>query len=451
MLGVLTVISYLYKEQMEPGKRRMIVTTLCGAFVFLGGLSWEAFGVFVLIIMSLEFWEFCTAETEHNFGEYLIWVLMFVPGLYLVSPAYRSGYGFAEHVAAFMILPALTVLAIRAIKHLLLKYVKFLRPHPRKLAWTLTCLTIAVGAGYIYLQTNTFETTAFAFKESLLMQNVAELADPHFGYWIGRYGAIFILGSLGLIVATLYLWKWNGVPLAFSLMIFTLTTFLRWPVSGMIGETPCSILFLISLGLISVSIAIASTQKETQKNGVVTLAMLAWFIFWVALARGGKRYDFFIGLPLAYGTAWLLWLSPAYMIQKLKEIQIIYSHRLNEKRVAATCALTVLMLVLFWNPLGGHANRALHAAAQMKRPIPGKSDLAQTFEWIKNTLPKNAVIAANWPHGTQLNVLGNVKTIVDSDHFLPHWIHLYYRHVHFAQDQYEALTFLKTHNVTHSC
>ena len=89
------------------------------------------------------------------------------------------------------------------------------------------------------------------------------------------------------------------------------------------------------------------------------------------------------------------------------------------------------------------------AAAQMKKPIPGKGALAQTFEWIKNTLPQNTIIAANWPHGTQLNVLGNVKTIVDSDHFIPHWIHLYYRHVHYAPDPYEALTFLKTHNATH--
>ena len=249
MLGVFTIASYLYKEQMQPGKWRTITTILCGAIVFFGGLSWEAFGVFVLILLSLELWKFCTTDTEPDFGEYLIWTLMFVPGLYLISPAYQSGYGFSEHVAAFMILPALTVLVILVTKHLLLKSVKHLRPHSLKLAWALTLFTIAAGAGYIYLQTGTFETTAFAFSESRLMQNVAELVDPHFGYWIGRYGAIFILGSLGLIVASLYSWKWNGVPLACSLMFFTITTFFRWPVSTVIGEDPCNILFFISLGL----------------------------------------------------------------------------------------------------------------------------------------------------------------------------------------------------------
>ncbi len=449
MLGVLAITSYLHKEQLQPGKWRTITTIFCGVIVFLGGFSWEAFGVFVLILLFMELWKFCTTSTEQDFREHLIWCLMFVPGLYLISPAYRSGYGFSEHVAAFMILPALTVLVILAIKHLLVKYVKFFCPHPRKLAWTLTCLAIAVGAGYIYLQTSTFETTAFAFKESRLMQNVSELADPHFGYWIGRYGAIFLLGSLGLIVATFSLWKWKGVPLALSLLLFTITTFFRWPVSDVIGETSCNIFFLISLGLTGICFVIASLRKETAENEKVLLAMLAWFVVWVAFARGGKRYDFFIGLPLAFGTAWLLWLSPAYLIQKLKDAQIIYANRLNGKRVAATCAIVVLIPVLFWNPFGGHANRAVHAAARMKRPIPGKGDLTQAFEWIKETLPQNAVIAANWPHGTQLNALSNVKTIVDSDHFLPHWIHLYYRHVHCAQHTYEALTFLNTHNATH--
>ena len=68
---------------------------------------------------------------------------------------------------------------------------------------------------------------------------------------------------------------------------------------------------------------------------------------------------------------------------------------------------------------------------------------------MNETLPKESVIAANWDYGTQLNVLGGVNTVVDSDHFLPHWIYLYYRHVFSAQDAREALEFLKTHKATH--
>ena len=42
-----------------------------------------------------------------------------------------------------------------------------------------------------------------------------------------------------------------------------------------------------------------------------------------------------------------------------------------------------------------------------------------------------------------------MKTITDSDHYLPHWIHLYFRHVFCAQSEVEALHFLKTHKATH--
>ena len=54
MLGTLAVTSYLWKMQMEPGRRRYIATALSGITVFLGGLSWEGFGVFLLIIHVTE-------------------------------------------------------------------------------------------------------------------------------------------------------------------------------------------------------------------------------------------------------------------------------------------------------------------------------------------------------------------------------------------------------------
>ena len=85
MFGVLAVAIYLWKEQIpynppvtedeggttpeKMGKwisnwRRYLATALAGFIVFLGGLSWESFGLFVLIILCAELWKFCTTETE---------------------------------------------------------------------------------------------------------------------------------------------------------------------------------------------------------------------------------------------------------------------------------------------------------------------------------------------------------------------------------------------------
>lgn len=48
MFGVLSIA--LWKEDKQPGISRYILTAMSGVTVFLGGLSWDAFGTFVIII-----------------------------------------------------------------------------------------------------------------------------------------------------------------------------------------------------------------------------------------------------------------------------------------------------------------------------------------------------------------------------------------------------------------
>jgi len=388
LIGVLVVTSYLWKEQMDPGRRRWIATTLAGFTVFLGGMSWEGFGVFVLMIVAIELYKFCTTDTERHLKEYLLYLLMFVPWLYLISPAYRSGYGFSTHVAALMLFPPLTVCALRGIRTLLLHYYPPLGTHGKKLAWGLTCLGLLTGVVYILVQAGTFSVTAYPFDESRLIKYVGELGDPHFRYWQRRYGAIFVLGSLGLIVAPLHLWKWNGLPLAFALTLFTATTFFRDPLSDGIGENLCDTLFIASFVLTVFTLGfIVLRSVGTPKHVFVTLAMLVWFLFWVSLSRGAKRSDLFIGLPLAYGTAWLLYLSPTHLIQWLKDINIVYP-QVSETRAKAIFAVIVLIPILFWTPVGGHATRSIYYAARLKNPTPGTGSEAKALHYMKETLPK---------------------------------------------------------------
>ncbi len=199
MLGVLTVTSYLWKEQMPHGRRRWLATALSGFIVFLGGLSWEAFGLFVLIILATELWTVCSTDTEQHLKEYLLYLLMFVPWLYIISPAYHSGYGYTTHLLALTIAPPLAVFAVRGTRYLLLTYVKNLRPHARKIAWMLTLLSLLAGLYYLFSQIHTFETTAFILQEPQLMKSISELANPGFTYWILHYGTIFVFGSVGIV------------------------------------------------------------------------------------------------------------------------------------------------------------------------------------------------------------------------------------------------------------
>lgn len=120
MIGVLAVVIYLTSLQRETPRKRLFWTLASGFIVFLGGISWEGFGVFLSVIIVVELYRFISSETEDRLGLYALWVCCFVPTLYLASPAYRNGYGFAEHLAAFVLIPPLVLLAMRALRSLLL-------------------------------------------------------------------------------------------------------------------------------------------------------------------------------------------------------------------------------------------------------------------------------------------------------------------------------------------
>ncbi len=450
MLAVLVVTSYLWKEQVKPGWRRHLATAVSGFIVFLGGFSWEAFGVFLLILHAIELWKFCNTDTETHLFDYLLWMFMFIPWLFLMSPAYRDGYGFSTHVAVLMLTPPLVIFTLRSIRYLLLRFYQPIRPYARKLAFALTLLTLMIGIGFFFLQFNTFETTAFALRESKLMKSIGELRDPQSEYWINRYGAVFLFGSIGVILASFRLWKSKSLPLIGSVTLFVSTTFFRDFVSRWTGSEVCNTLFFISLGLTLISLAgIAFLQKETEKNELVTLGMLVWFLLWVGLSRGGKRYDFFIGVSLAFFATTFIEIITNYLFSTTKKEKIEKKRHISIGLRKSIAACLILLGFMFLPPLGAYATRSIYAATQMRKPTPGNVKIIKTFHWIKTQLPPSSIIAANWDYGTQLNVFGRVKTIIDPDIYIPNWINLYAQYVEYAESERVCLEFLKTHNATH--
>ncbi len=465
LLGTLVVVSYLWKEKLlvyttdreektvnlrEKIRReaknwhRYIMTALSGFLVFLGGLSWEGFGVFILVILLMELWKFCTTDSEKHLLEYAIWVAMFVPGLYLISPAYQSGIGFATHLKALVLVAPLIIFALRGIRYILIHFSTTLRAHARTIARLLILVAISIAAGYVFLRFDTFATTTVPFSGNRLMQQTTELYKPGFQYWVSRYGGVFVLDSIGLIGICCYLWKWNGLTLAAGLALFTSTIFLRDTLSALIGNETCDALFVAAFLLAIIGTAFLDTRKDTRKNEYAVIATIYWFLLWAGLSKIAIRYDFFIGIPIAIGTATAL----THSHTAAETIEVL-GKPWNTKIVTAATAISMITILLFWAPAGGHANRGIHAASR-RPPIPGNNNLAQVYTWMKNKLPADTtVLAANWGYGSQLNVLGGVKTIIDQDHFIQHWIHLFYRHVYCAQSEQEALEFLKTHQATH--
>ena len=294
MIGILAIITYLVSLRSASPRQQLLWTLISGFTVFLGGLSWEGFGVFLSVIVVVELWRFLTTKTEENLHLYLLWVCCFVPTLYLASPAYRSGYGFAEHLAAFVLLPPIVLLAMRAIRYLLISKVDVLRQHARTLSLGLVLVSLVIALGYVLIQRQTFADTTVPMSQNAVMQAMTELRNPHFGYWIFRYGGVFILGSIGLIVASKR--YWDQTCLLVPLLLFIATTFFRDPLEKHLwNASHGTFFFSIAVTCTGIGFLISAwLQKSDEPRLMTIVAFTAWFVFWVALARDAKRYDFFI-------------------------------------------------------------------------------------------------------------------------------------------------------------
>ena len=310
-----------------------------------------------------------------------------------------------------------------------------LRNHSRKLAIGLTFLILTIGFGYLLAQLKNFATTTILLQTPL-MQTVSELDNTYFEFWTGRYGSVFILASIALVVGA-YCWKhWI---LALPLCLFVLSTFARQPIDALFGASITTFLFWMAVGscVIGFLYTAYNQQKHTETTQLTSIFMATWFFLWGALSRDAMRYDFFIGITLAFFTA-----------IAIKTLSDTVGEFLENTRAGKIAAITAIALILFWAPVGGHARFSLYAATQMRTAIPGHGTLNNTFEWMKLNL-NEGVVAAHWRFGSQLNVLAGVITLIDQDHFIPNWIYSYNRHVHHATNQREALEYLKTHQATH--
>ncbi len=288
MLGIFAITTYLTSLQTRSPRGRLLWTLISGFTVFLGGISWEGFGVFLSIILFVELWRYLSSETEKHFGYYCLWMLTFVPTLYLASPAYRNGYGFSKYLFAFMLAPPLVLLGMRILRYLIFTkapWADILKPHARIFTLGLTLMSLAIALDYVFIQRNTFADTTIPLSQNMLMKTVAELGNPFLRYWMFRYGSVFILGALATVMGAIRFWKIDGLLLVMPLILFTLTTFYRSQLDKFWGETTGNILFGISILTCLIGFIILAWQRQyTPENEQTYIAFMLWFLFWIALS-----------------------------------------------------------------------------------------------------------------------------------------------------------------------
>lgn len=488
MLGTLAVTTYLWKEDITSKWTRYFCTVLSGLFVFLGGLSWEGFGGFALAIVAVELWRFLTTDAEERLWEYVLWVMMFVPLLFLLLPAYHRGGGFTSHVAAFLLFPPLVMLLLRTFRYFLTRgqhsiskfVVEQISARAVSLVFCAVCLVI--GIAYLALQRETFAQSIVPFSGAAVMEEIGELKSPHDIFWYGRYGHVMLIASLCLIVGCIRIWGTKALILTFTVSLFTAATFLRQYLYYTLSPVICEYFFYGAVAFTPIAaLGVAALRPEPIKHEYIYVAFGFWLLLWLGLARDALRYDFFIGVPLAcfaaIGIQFVTTRLSQYIakVRKQKSMQeetVQANSKEAEKDerkqqvtqlpiftlqgwTKAGITIVFVALILFWEPPGNKplpalAHRGYNTKIAPENVYPGKNTpMANACQWISEHLSTDKVIAAPWSYGHMLNVLGGVKTVIDPDHFIMHWIDLYKKYVSAATSERQALEFLKTHHVTH--
>lgn len=232
--------------------------------------------------------------------------------------------------------------------------------------------------------------------------------------------------------------------MTFSLVLFTATTFFRDQLDNLLGNSVNNVLFFISIvGAVIGFLLIAWLRKKRDQHEHFFIAFAIWFLYWIALSRDAARYEYFVGIPIAFFTAVLLKFVSELICLKLNIKGVL------QLFIKTGITVTLLTVLMFWTPAGAHAKHSIFTVKHALPALPGNTSVENAFRWMKANIGDRACVAANWGYGSQLNVLGGVKTIIDQDHYIQHWIHLFYKHVYAAQSDYEAIEFLKSHKATH--
>ena len=481
MLATVAVTTYLWKEDAKSRWGRYLCAGLSGFFVFLGGLSWEGFGGFVLAIVMVELWRFLTTDAEERLSEYVLWVLMFVPSLYIFSPAYHRGGGFTSHVAAFLLFPPLVMLLLRTVRFFLTRgqhaVSKFIKEQisARALSLVFCAVCLLIGIAYLGLKRATFVQSIVPFSGADVMKEVGELQSPHDIFWYGRYGHVMLIASLCLIVGCVRFWGAKALILAFTISLFIAATFLRQYLYYTLSPAICEYLFYGAVAFTPIAgLGVAALREKPIKHEYVYVAFAFWLLLWLGLARDALRYDFFIGVPLACFDAIGIQFVTTRLSQRItaiKKEEMVGENMMQPNNTAkennrrwdniipiltkTSVTLACLALILFWEapgdkPLPGLAQRGYTTRLESEHLFPGKdTPMANACQWMHENLSADNVVAAPWSYGHMLGVLGSVKTVIDPDHFIVHWIDLYEQHVAAATSEHESLEFLKTHHVTH--
>ncbi|MEM2956101.1 MAG: STT3 domain-containing protein [Candidatus Pacearchaeota archaeon] len=444
-------IASTFKE--EKTKKAILFGLLAGVSTALMGLVWGGVTFLFLTIALATFLMFFFSKFEKkDVLVYTCWIIGFTI-LLIWFPRYGINLftsitsGFAYFVFGLLILDSIIFSTNLKIK-LKLEKVKV----PKIFSFIAFVIIIFIfilifEPSFIsHLITDASDYIFRPFATNRFTLTVAENNRPFFDSWKNSFGIpffwIFVLGSVFLIYELFEKLKLKDRILLtgiYFLMIVGMI-FSRYSENSIMNGSSIQsfIAFLGSIALFVITIlAIYFRKKEMDldKNILLLLAILFFAIF---SARAAIRLFYFI-YPIAPIMA-------AFAIVRISEIALKTKEDI-EKIILLIIAggIIILSLVALYNFAQASEVEVKYAT------VPGHYQIQwqKAMAWVRENTPKDAVFSHWWDYGYWVQSIGERATILDGGNAITYWDHLLGRHVLTAENETEALEFLKTHKANY--
>lgn len=468
LLGFSVSLKFLNKEKNEKDKKILLKTIsfglLIGALSVFTILSWGGIAKFVFLIVPFSFiifWIFNVNDENRNKSKnhlifYITWFLstILISGLFGMSISGVMG----KYILSTQGLISLFVLAFIIIDYVLLysPLNKNLIPDKRKKYRILYSLGITLVLGILFLILNgrniseliskVFENLVRPFGESRVGQTVAENRPPYLNDWVNQIGDVFFwlffggLVAIGIRFSNAIKDNKKRVGLVFLWIIMISGIIFSRSSSGSIlnGNNFLShLIYFAGIILFFGYLAKLYFAKQEMKFSPEMILVFSWMIFMLIAARGAIRFFFFI-TPFACFSAGLI-------------INDIFKYVKDRKDELLKMIIGILAILILVGALFSLNNFVASSYNQAKNLGPSaNAQWQKAMQWVRENTPNDSIFLHWWDYGYWLQSLGERRTVADGGHAEGSFQdHLNGRYVLTTPNPDTALSYMKSHNVSH--
>jgi len=510
-LAMLSYTFYIFSFYHSDFRRRIFLLS-SGIVMGILGLIWKGAGIFIIIpvMFNLVRWGI-NGWGWDDFKLYLWWVIPMEVILTVATNRYRHDLlaGYSSVTILFPFLPLLLASYHSSIAYILRS--RFKRRVYRigviaGISLITVILILTLWEKIEMIGQNTLENFFYPFGLSRHFLLVAELQPSTTLTWFQSFSFFFLLFVCGLMLITHRICHTLGLNpwLVGGAVLFLIGSvlYVRLPFGRIIlNPIAAEALYIGSLSLMLLILIVVSIQRrikrvglwlEPKEQGMFLLAL--WSIEMLCLTRSANRFMIFLTPPVIFIGSYPIYelyrkavrtedlqvflsLALTVVLWQLSVLNIVNSllvilplmflpvgfscFRFFRRTQAAVIWKMTHMVsgLLLIGALGGFLsipNERIGTGwtylswerARSARPVL-KKEWRDALYWARDNLPKNAIIAAWWIYGSQINWLSGKGTVVDEDTLSEYRIHLLARHLFCGQSFEEALQILKTYGVTH--